>query len=282
MTVGLQNAGPFYEWVGAGLTRVVIEGFNNGTVDLSSNSWTYKIGMEGEHLNIYNPNDLNNVKWVSTSEPPKNKPLTWYKALVDTPSGDEPIGLDMLSMGKGQAWLNGEAIGRYWPRISSIYDECPPECNYRGKFFPDKCNTGCGEPTQRWYHVPRSWFRPSGNILVIFEEKGGNPTEIKFSKRRVTDVCALISEDFPPINPESWHKGINGGSKSKATVDLKCPPKTVITGVKFASFGTPTGTCGSYSKGDCHDPNSSSVVEKICLNKNGCTIALSEENFNKD
>ncbi|XP_010243525.1 PREDICTED: beta-galactosidase 3 isoform X2 [Nelumbo nucifera] len=281
MTVGLQNAGPFYEWVGAGLTNVMIEGFNNGTIDLSSNSWIYKIGLEGEHLNIYNPNGLNNVKWVSTSDPPKNQPLTWYKAIVDTPPGDDPIGLDMLSMGKGQAWLNGEPIGRYWPRASSVYDECPSECNYRGKFFPDKCDTGCGEPTQRWYHVPRSWFRPSGNILVILEEKGGNPTEIKFSRRRVTGVCAVISEDFPTVDPESWHKGTNG-SKGKPTVHLKCPSNTVISSVKFASFGSPSGKCGSYSKGDCHDPNSTSVIEKICLNKNGCEVALSEENFNKD
>jgi len=40
---------------------------------------------------------------------------------VDPPSGDEPIGLDMIHMGKGLAWLNGEEIGRYWPRKSSIH-----------------------------------------------------------------------------------------------------------------------------------------------------------------
>ncbi|PIA47487.1 hypothetical protein AQUCO_01400261v1 [Aquilegia coerulea] len=79
MTVGLQNAGPFYEWVGAGLTSVKVKGLKNGTVDLSSNAWTYKIGLEGEHLKIYQANGLNSVKWQSTSEPPKNQPLTWYK-----------------------------------------------------------------------------------------------------------------------------------------------------------------------------------------------------------
>ena len=69
---------------------------------------------------------------------------------MDPPPGDEPIGLDMLEMGKGLAWLNGEEIGRYWPRRSSAHLECVKECDYRGKFFPDKCLTGCGEPTQRW------------------------------------------------------------------------------------------------------------------------------------
>lgn len=55
----------------------------------------------------------------------------------------------MNHMGKGQAWLNGKAIGRYWPRKGPRHG-CPASCNYRGKFFPDKCNNGCGEPTQRW------------------------------------------------------------------------------------------------------------------------------------
>lgn len=75
------------------------------------------------------------------------------QAVVKQPPGDEPIGLDMLKMGKGLAWLNGEEIGRYWPRKSrksSPHDECVQECDYRGKFNPDKCITGCGEPSQRW------------------------------------------------------------------------------------------------------------------------------------
>lgn len=72
------------------------------------------------------------------------------QAVVDAPSGNEPVGLDMLHMGKGLAWLNGESIGIYFPVKSSEHDECVKECNYRGKFSPNKCSTGCGEPTQRW------------------------------------------------------------------------------------------------------------------------------------
>ncbi|TXG60274.1 hypothetical protein EZV62_014847 [Acer yangbiense] len=281
MTVGLQNAGSFYEFVGAGLTSVQIMGFKNGTVDLSKYSWTYKLGLQGEHLGIYKPDGLNGVNWVSTSEPPKKQPLTWYKAVVDPPPGDEPIGLDMLEMGKGLAWLNGEEIGRYWPRRSSAHLECVKECDYRGKFFPDKCLTGCGEPTQRWYHIPRSWFKPSGNVLVIFEEKGGNPNKIRFSRRKISGACSHIGEDYPLVEHLSQNKDENGNNKKKATVLLKCPENTRINAVKFASFGTPAGTCGSYSIGDCHDPNSTSVVEKVCLNENECAIELTEENFDK-
>ncbi|KAH9717181.1 Beta-galactosidase 10 [Citrus sinensis] len=158
-----------------------------------------QIGLQGEHLGIYNPGYRNNINWVSTMEPPKNQPLTWYKAVVKQPPGDEPIGLDMLKMGKGLAWLNGEEIGRYWPRKSrksSPHDECVQECDYRGKFNPDKCITGCGEPSQRWYHIPRSWFKPSENILVIFEEKGGDPTKITFSIRKISGKFAFVGEDY--------------------------------------------------------------------------------------
>ncbi|KAG8643044.1 beta-galactosidase 10 isoform X2 [Manihot esculenta] len=240
-----------------------------------------QIGLQGEKLGIYKADAVDKVHWVASSKPPKYQPLTWYKVAVDPPAGDEPIGLDMLHMGKGLAWLNGEEIGRYWPRKSSIHEKCVQECDYRGKFMPDKCRTGCGQPTQRWYHVPRSWFKPSGNILVIFEEKGGDPTKITFSRRKISSVCALVSEDYPVANLESFQKSGNGNSSSKASVHLKCPKTSSISIVKFASFGSPTGACGSYSQGECHDPTSLPVVEKVCLNKNECTVEVTEENFTK-
>nr|XP_043627356.1 beta-galactosidase 10 [Erigeron canadensis] len=271
MTVGLQNAGSFYEWVGAGLTSVKFKGLKDGTVDLSNTTWTYKIGLEGEHLSLYNADALNNVKWKSVSEPPKNQPLTWYKAIVDAPPGNEPVALDMVHMGKGLAWLNGEQIGRYWPRKAPT-DKCVKACDYRGKFNPDKCNTGCGEPTQRWYHVPRSWFKPSGNVLVMFEEKGGDPTQIRFLRRKLSALCAHVSEDHPSFVTNNLHK-------NKASLELKCPMNTYISAFKFVSYGTPTGTCQSYAIGDCHDPDSRSLVQKLCLNKSECIVELTEKNF---
>lgn len=38
-----KNAGPFYEWVGAGLTSVKINGLKNGAMNLSSNKWICKV-----------------------------------------------------------------------------------------------------------------------------------------------------------------------------------------------------------------------------------------------
>ncbi|VAH66629.1 unnamed protein product [Triticum turgidum subsp. durum] len=282
MTVGLKSAGPYYEWVGAGLTSVNISGMKNGTIDLSSNNWAYKIGLEGEHYGLFKPDQGNNQRWRPQSEPPKHQPLTWYKVNVDVPQGDDPVGLDMQSMGKGLVWLNGNAIGRYWPRTSPTDDRCTPSCDYRGKFSPDKCRAGCGKPTQRWYHVPRSWFHPSGNTLVVFEEQGGDPTKITFSRRVATSVCSFVSENYPSIDLESWDKSISDGNPVAAKVELSCPKGKNISSVKFASFGDPSGTCRSYQQGSCHHPDSLSVVEKACLNINSCTVSLSDEGFGED
>ncbi|XP_059304171.1 beta-galactosidase 10 isoform X1 [Lycium ferocissimum] len=280
MTVGLQTAGSFYEWIGAGPTSVKVEGFKNGTVDLSACTWAYKIGLHGEYLRIHKSYNLNSNIWAPTSEPPKQQPLTWYKAVVDAPPGNEPVALDMIHMGKGMAWLNGQDIGRYWPRKSSKHEKCVTQCDYRGKFNPDKCDTGCGEPTQRWYHVPRSWFKPSGNILVIFEETGGDPSQVIFSLRKVSGTCGHLSEDHPSFDVEYLQGSKIENDKNRATLRLKCPTNTRISAVKFASFGNPTGTCGSFMQGDCHDPNSASLVEKVCLNQNECALEMSSRNFN--
>ncbi|EEF39470.1 beta-galactosidase, putative [Ricinus communis] len=235
MTVGLQNAGSFYEWVGAGLTSVKMKGFNNGTIDLSTFNWTYKIGLQGEKLGMYNGIAVETVNWVATSKPPKDQPLTWYKRQIHA--------RQMLNW----MWrINSEMI-LVWTR----------------------------------YHVPRSWFKPSGNILVIFEEKGGDPTKITFSRRKISGVCALVAEDYPMANLESLENAGSGSSNYKASVHLKCPKSSIISAIKFASFGSPAGACGSYSEGECHDPKSISVVEKVCLNKNQCVVEVTEENFSK-
>ncbi|XP_016168964.1 beta-galactosidase 10 [Arachis ipaensis] len=77
LTVGLPTAGPFYDFLRAGLISVKIKGFNNGTVDLSSSAWSYKIGVQGEQLKLYQGDGWSSVKWTTTSEPPKGQALTW-------------------------------------------------------------------------------------------------------------------------------------------------------------------------------------------------------------
>ncbi|XP_042454912.1 beta-galactosidase 3-like [Zingiber officinale] len=281
MTIGMYNAGPLYEWQGAGLTSVKISGNRIGSLDLSTNLWKYKIGLQGERYNIFNT-DITDIKWIPVSEPPKNQALIWYKVAVDPPEGNEPVALDMLSMGKGHVWVNGKSIGRYWLVTSSIYAKCTPHCNYTGKFKPDKCLTRCGEPTQRWYHIPRSFFKSSGNTLIIFEERGGDPTKITFAKRHETMICSFISEDHPELDLKNWDVNGNDNAVGGALMNLKCPEGTSISSIIFASFGNPSGTCSSYRQGSCHYSNSISVIEKACLHRNECSISFVNESFTEE
>lgn len=74
------------------------------------------------------------------------------------PNGSESVIVNLGSMGKGQAWINGESIGRYWPLYTSPQDECSEPCDYRGPYNPSKCTTQCGEGTQIWYSLPMPPF----------------------------------------------------------------------------------------------------------------------------
>ena len=38
----------------------------------------------------------------------------YMQTMFDEPSGHGPVGLNMGSMGKGEVWVNGQSIGRYW------------------------------------------------------------------------------------------------------------------------------------------------------------------------
>ncbi|CAI8610903.1 unnamed protein product [Vicia faba] len=147
LTVGLQNYGAFYDLVGAGITGpVTLKGLRNGsTVDLSSQQWTYQIGLQGEDLGLSSGSV---GQWNSQSNLPTNQPLTWYKTNFIAPSGSNPVAIDFTGLGKGEAWVNGQSIGRYWPTYVAPTSGCTDSCNYRGSYSSSKCLKNCGKPSQ--------------------------------------------------------------------------------------------------------------------------------------
>ncbi|AQL04122.1 Beta-galactosidase 9 [Zea mays] len=177
--VGLPNQGTHYEtWNVGVLGPVTLSGLNEGKRDLSDQKWTYQIGLHGESLGVQSVAGSSSVEWGSAAG---KQPLTWHKAYFSAPSGDAPVALDMGSMGKGQAWVNGRHIGRYWSYKASS-SGCGG-CSYAGTYSETKCQTGCGDVSQRYYHVPRSWLNPSGNLLVMLEEFGGDLSGVKLVTR---------------------------------------------------------------------------------------------------
>ncbi|KAK6151943.1 hypothetical protein DH2020_014578 [Rehmannia glutinosa] len=182
VAVGLPNVGLHYETWNAGvLGPVFLKGLNEGTRDLTKQSWSYKDGLKGESLNLNTATGSSSVEWIEGSLLAQKQPLTWYKRFMIFPQIFRRNLLDMLNMGKGEIWINGESIGRHWPGYIAK-GRCG-HCNYAGTFTQTKCLSGCGQPSQRWYHIPRSWLRPSGNLLVVFEEWGGDPTRISLVRR---------------------------------------------------------------------------------------------------
>jgi len=56
-------------------------------------------------------------------------------------------------------------------------------------------------------------------------------------------------------------------------------PSGVITDITFASYGTPTGSCGNFAIGECHASSSLSVVLAACLGKSSCTMLSHNDVF---
>lgn len=71
-----------------------------------------------------------------------------FQTTFNAPEGNDPLALDMNGMGKGLIWINGESIGRHWPGYIAK-GHCNG-CSYAGTFNENKCQTNCGEPSQRW------------------------------------------------------------------------------------------------------------------------------------
>lgn len=170
------------------------------------------------------------------------------------------------------------------------------KCNKKSMFFR--------------YHVPRSWLRPTGNLLVVFEEWGGNPNGITLTKREVASVCADIYEWQPTL--VNWQLQASGkvDKPLRPKAHLSCDAGQKISSIKFASFGTPQGVCGNFREGGCHAHHSYDIFEKVhshpslsmlpfhlmicfwclifcrslqyCVGQQSCTVPVTPEAFGGD
>ncbi|KAL9272965.1 Beta-galactosidase 9-like protein, partial [Drosera capensis] len=112
-TVGLQNYGAFYEKDGAGFRGPIkLTGLSSGDINLAKFPWTYQVGLKGESEKIFAGEQNEAAGWTPLSSEAIPSTLTWYKAYFDAPDGIDPIAINLRSMRKGQAWVNGHHIGR--------------------------------------------------------------------------------------------------------------------------------------------------------------------------
>ena len=74
-----------------------------------------------------------------------------------------------------------------------------------------------------------------------------------------TDVCGTAAED--------------------ASATLSCPDGQIIDAVVFASYGTPSGTCGGFAVGDCNAATSTAMVTSLCAGRRTCSVTASNGTF---
>ncbi|KAK1555835.1 hypothetical protein Q3G72_031931 [Acer saccharum] len=153
--------------------------------------------------------------------------------------------------------VNGKSIGRYWPRRTAPKYGCPYKCDYNQTYDGgNKCVTNCGKSTQRYYHIPREFLDNRENVLVLFEEFGGTLDDVTVQTVTVGTVCAQAYDNN--------------------NLELSCQGGRVFTDIRFASFGDPEGTCGSFKRCTCEAPWALSYMQNSCIGRESCVIPVSE------
>ncbi|KAI5080533.1 hypothetical protein GOP47_0003716 [Adiantum capillus-veneris] len=265
-TVGLKTYGSFFDITGTGIDGPMSLVWEGKKVDLTRKEWTYQIGLLGEKLELYSEKNNLSTNWASDETHSTYQPMTWYKTIFNAPPGNDPVAVDLWSMGKGAAWVNGHGLGRYWSNFLSSNLGCERTCNYRGVYRPAKCAQNCGQASQRWFHIPRSWLKPSGNIFVLLEEIGGDPTQISFVTRVPETICTFASEKYSMLKTTN-------GTLQMPMMRLKCGPNQKISSIQFASYGNPQGSCQSFKHGNCHANRTADIVEQACAGKQQCSLS---------
>jgi len=96
-------------------------------------------------------------KTLDKADVPAGTP-TWYRVRFQTPAGKHPVRFDLSGLSKGQVYLNGRDLGRYFVATP----------------------TGKAIAGQSHVALPRPWLRDgSDNELMIFEEAGKSPEKTK-------------------------------------------------------------------------------------------------------
>ncbi len=228
---------------------------------IRENTWRHVVDLLGNVNKYFDPTVAKKLNWATNIQEAVKRPLTWVIKKVLLTPGKNVMALDLSSMGKGYAWVNGHNIGRYYkivPKGGCSY------CDYRGAYNPNKCCTSNGELSQRYYHVPLDWLNQGENVVVLFEETGGDPRGVTFVTRDPTSTCASVYEHWPD---------------NDSYLTLACENGEIISGIQFASFGTPTGECGHFNVGPCHAEKSAEIVRARCVGKAACNVPVNSGLF---
>jgi len=72
---------------------------------------------------------------------------------------------------------------------------------------------------------------------------------------------------------------ICGTAGEGATLTLTAPAGNVFTSIEYASYGTPIGSCGSYTNSGCHAVNSQTICEAAFIGQHSASIGANNAVF---
>lgn len=270
VNAGYANYHAHYEKYVNGISGTVKLISQNSMSSMELTNWEMRSDLSG----ILRKFHLGGGRW--NPDVLSDRPFVWFKTTFDSPRGTDPVVVDLLGMGKGLAWVNGFNIGRYWSSAFADNQGCD-SCDYRGDYGhakDNKCRSECGTSTQRWYHIPHSVLKCDGqNILVLFDEFGGDPSNVSIQTVPAGEVCANAPEDTTLVL--SCEDQILQKLSSDMYQDgVFVAAGKIFTEVSFASFGNANGTCGTvpqpFQKGTCDSPNTLAAVKEACMGKESC------------
>ncbi|XLQ99048.1 hypothetical protein S83_065247 [Arachis hypogaea] len=111
---------------------------------------------------------------------------------------------------------------------------------------------------------------------------GGDPNGIFLVRRDIDSVCADIYEWQPNLVSYQMESSGKVSKPVRPKAHLSCGPGQKISSIKFASFGTPVGSCGNYREGSCHAHKSYDAFQKSCIGQNSCAVTVAPELFGGD
>ena len=131
--------------------------------------------------------------------------------------------------------------------------------------------------------LQRGWGARGWDRILVAPAAGAHPN-VTSASASIDSLAGLISVDWTqkaasgagcdvaPENSNAVLTCIGAGGKSG-----------LFTGVAFASFGTPTGSCpGPFAKGSCDAAASATVVAAACVGKSSCSIPVTNAAFGGD
>uniref|UniRef100_K3XS54 Beta-galactosidase n=1 Tax=Setaria italica TaxID=4555 RepID=K3XS54_SETIT len=251
--VGSPDSGAYMERRIFGIRKVSIKRRQQRPCSMNNEMWKHQVGLSGEINKVYTSGGSSRAEWTAIDRS-MHLPLIWYKTTFDTPWGNDPVTLNLSSMGKGEVWINGESIGRYWVSFK----------------------TPSGQPSQSLYHIPRRFLKSGDNLLVLMEEIGGDPLQITVNTVSVTRIYGSVSEfSTPSLLSRENHPAVH----------LRCQKGKRITDIEFASYGNPVEDCresGRSCHGSCHAEMSEFVVKNACQGRRKCAVPVRAAKFGAD